>query len=61
MDLLSQQIRQLHQLPGLAQVPRDFKTPDTDPFKGDPRTLTDSSLSLRTSSRWNQTASVLIS
>ena len=39
MDLLSQQIRHLHQLPAQAQVPRDFKTPDTDPFKGDPEDL----------------------
>ena len=35
MDLLAQQINQLQQHQPQPQAPRDFKTPDIDPFKGD--------------------------
>ena len=39
MDLLAHQINQLQQQQPQPQVPRDFKTPDIDPFKGDPEDL----------------------
>ena len=41
MDLLAQQINQLQppQPQAQPQVPRDFKSPDIDPFKGDPEDL----------------------